>query len=111
MHVALYVHSLLPVKGYGGTQRVVVWLARGLVQLGHQVTVLALGDSKIPEAHLVPLSNRQIREPGFDLTPLIPPSADILHAHTPLARSPQHPHVFTLHGNLRASATASQNTI
>jgi glycosyltransferase involved in cell wall biosynthesis len=111
MHVALYVHSVLPVEGYGGTQRVVVWLARGLVQLGHQVTVLALGGSRIPEAHLIALTTRQIAEPGFDLTPFIPASADILHAHTPLARPPTHPHLLTIHGNLRKGATASQNAI
>jgi len=41
MHVALYTHSVVPVRGYGGTQRVVIWLARGLAELGHQVTLLA----------------------------------------------------------------------
>src|SRR3954464_11584150 len=40
MHIALYTHSRLPVHGYGGTQRVVVWLARGLLELGHRVTLL-----------------------------------------------------------------------
>jgi len=32
---------LLDLTPYGGTQRVVVWLARGLAELGHRVTVLA----------------------------------------------------------------------
>jgi glycosyltransferase involved in cell wall biosynthesis len=111
MHVALYVHSRIPVKGYGGTQRVVVWLARGLVQLGHQVTILALGGSRIPEAHVIPLTGKQFKGREFDITPLIPSSADILHAHSPLARTPKHPHVFTLHGNLRQGAAAAQNII
>lgn len=111
MHVALYVHSVVPVQGYGGTQRVVVGLARGLVQLGHQVTVLALGGSTIPTAHLIPLTSKQIAAPGFDLTPFIPSSADILHAHTPLVNPPQHPHVLTVHGNLREGRTAPQNSI
>jgi glycosyltransferase involved in cell wall biosynthesis len=110
MHVALYFHGLLPVRGYGGTQRVVVWLARGLAHLGHQVTLLAAQGSQVPEAKLVGLDPRQIG-PGFDLTPFVPPSADILHAHAPLATSPSQPHVFTLHGNLRAGRTAPSNTI
>jgi glycosyltransferase involved in cell wall biosynthesis len=106
MHVALYVHSLLPVRGYGGTQRVVVWLARGLAELGHRVTLLALRGSRVPEAHVVEL------DPKIpDLGSFIPRSADILHAHTPLSRAPRHPHVFTLHGNLRAGATAPHSTI
>jgi glycosyltransferase involved in cell wall biosynthesis len=106
MHVALYVQSLLPVRGYGGTQRVVVWLARGLVELGHRVTLLALRGSRVSEAHVVELDPSVFRRPDADLASFVPRSADILHAHTPLLKPPRHPHVFTLHGNLRAGAAA-----
>ncbi|HEV8178428.1 MAG TPA: glycosyltransferase, partial [Gemmatimonadales bacterium] len=91
MHIALYTHSRLPAEGYGGTQRVVVWLARGLVELGHRVTLLAPAGSRVPEAELVPLNPRDIMEAGFDLTPLLPASADILHAHGPVRMPPDHP--------------------
>lgn len=111
MHIALYSHSLLPVRGYGGTQRVVVWLARGLAELGHRVTLLALSGSRVPEATLVALDRDEIRRPGFDLTRFLPDSIDLLHAHAPLARAPSQPHVFTLHGNLRPGKTAPANTI
>jgi glycosyltransferase involved in cell wall biosynthesis len=111
MHVALYVHSVLPVRGYGGTQRVVVWLARGLAELGHQVTLLALPGSGVREARLVPLDPKLSRRPEYDISALVPASADILHAHTPLIRPPQHPHVFTLHGNLRHGVTPPQTSI
>lgn len=111
MHVALYVHSLLPVQGYGGTQRVVVWLARGLAQLGHQVTLLALQGSRIPEAKVVGLDPGQIRKDGYDLTRVVPSSADILHTHSPLATAQGRPQVFTLHGNLRERMTPPSNTI
>jgi glycosyltransferase involved in cell wall biosynthesis len=111
MHVALYFHGTLPVNGYGGTQRVVVWLARGLTQLGHRVTLLAPRGSRVPDATLVGLDPRETRRPGFDLARFIPASADILHTHTPLANIPPQPHVFTLHGNLREGRTAPTNTI
>jgi glycosyltransferase involved in cell wall biosynthesis len=111
MHIALYSHSLLPVRGYGGTQRVVVWLARGLAELGHRVTLLAPSGSRVPEATLVALDRDEIRRPGFDLTGFLPDSTDLLHAHAPLATAPAHPHVFTLHGNLRLGKTAPSNTI
>jgi glycosyltransferase involved in cell wall biosynthesis len=111
MHIALYTHSRLPVRGYGGTQRVVVWLARGLAQLGHQVTLLAPAGSRVPEANLVELDLTEIRRPAFDLTALLPPSVDILHAHAPLATAPAHPHVFTLHGNRRQGRKSAPNTI
>jgi glycosyltransferase involved in cell wall biosynthesis len=111
MHIALYTHSRLPARGYGGTQRVVVWLARGLAELGHRVTLLAPSASQVPEAELVGLDPAEIRRPGFDLRPWLSDSVDVLHAHAPLARAPGHPHVFTLHGNLRVGRRAPPNTI
>jgi glycosyltransferase involved in cell wall biosynthesis len=111
MHVALYTHSRVPVRGYGGTQRVVVWLARGLVELGHRVTLLAAAGSRVPEAELVELDPAQIRRPGFDLTRFLPTSVDLVHAHAPLATPPAAPSVFTLHGNRRPGSRADPNTI
>ena len=39
-----------PVRNYGGTQRIVVYLARGLAAAGHRVTLLAGAGSDVPEA-------------------------------------------------------------
>src|SRR5438128_9351971 len=111
MHVALYFHGPLPAKGYGGTQRVVVWLARGLVQLGHQVTILAGAPSRLAEAAVVELDPRATGRPGFDLTPFLPASADILHAHSPIGSPAGPPHVYTLHGNHRSGNAQRPNTI
>src|SRR4030081_388151 len=36
----------VPPKLYGGTERVVAWLIDELVNLGHEVTLFASGDSK-----------------------------------------------------------------
>lgn len=111
MHIALYSHSRLPVRGYGGTQRVVVWLARGLVQLGHRVTLVARAGSRVPEAELVQLDPAQIRRPDFDLTSFLPESVDLLHAHAPLRNPPRQPFVFTLHGNRGEGSPTAPNTI
>src|SRR2546421_12022894 len=46
MHVVLACNQQLPAKGYGGPQRVVVALVRGLAALGHRVTLLALPGSR-----------------------------------------------------------------
>jgi glycosyltransferase involved in cell wall biosynthesis len=110
MHVALYANRRLPVRGYGGTQRVVVWLARGLAELGHQVTLLAPEGSRLREATVIELDPRRVRRPGYDITGFIPDTVDLLHTHAPLARVPSLPTVFTLHGN-RAESTAAPNTI
>jgi glycosyltransferase involved in cell wall biosynthesis len=89
----------------------VVWLARGLAQLGHRVTLIAPAGSAVPEASLVALDPREISRPGFDVSPHVPADADLLHAHTPLTTAPQQPHVFTLHGNRRMWEPATPNTI
>jgi len=110
MHVALYTHSTVPVRGYGGTQRVVVWLARGLAELGHRVTLLAPAGSHIREGTVVELRPTDLADSGFNLSRFVPDTVDILHLHAPLARPPAQPHVFTLHGN-RSPPSAAANTI
>ena len=57
------------------------------------------------------LDPRATSRPGFDLTPFLPGSLDLLHAHAPLTAPPDCPHVFTLHGNLRPGRTPRPNTI
>jgi glycosyltransferase involved in cell wall biosynthesis len=89
----------------------VVWLARGLVELGHRVTVLAAAGSRVPEADLVQLDPAHIRRPDFDLTSWLPESVDLLHAHAPLPTPPRQPFVFTLHGNRREGSRSTPNTI
>jgi glycosyltransferase involved in cell wall biosynthesis len=111
MHIALYFHGRVPVGGYGGTQRVVVWLAQGLLQLGHRVTLFAARGSQVPGAAIVELDPRSTKRPGFDLAPFLPDSLDLLHAHAPLTAPPDCPHVFTLHGNLKPGRAPRQNTI
>ncbi|HXE57716.1 MAG TPA: glycosyltransferase [Gemmatimonadales bacterium] len=111
MHVALYFYDRLPVKGYGGTQRVVVWLARGLAELGHRVTLIAGAGSRVPEATLVPVDVRLARRPDFDVAPFIPRDADLLHSFVPLRVPPASPWVWTLEGNLKRGETAPANTI
>jgi glycosyltransferase involved in cell wall biosynthesis len=111
MHVVLYTHSRLPVHGYGGTQRVVAWLARALVALGQRVTLIAPAGSALPEARVVEFETRDLARSGFDFEGLVPGDADILHAHAPLPTPLSPPTVFTLHGNRHQAQRADGNTI
>ena len=101
MHVALLYHGKLPVARYGGTERVVVWLARGLAELGHKVSLLAAPGSKVPEATLVPVDPERAARADFDPRRILPAGVDILHAHRPLGPSADLPIVWTLHGNAK----------
>ncbi len=113
MHVVLYHPDRLPVRGYGGTERVVVWLARGLAEAGVQVTLIAGAGSVVPEATVIPIDRRTANRPGGpDLAPLIPRGADVLHAHVPLSHPPRDiPFVWTLHGNRPPAAGVDAATI
>jgi len=110
MRVALVHHARFPVRGYGGTERVVAWLARGLAELGHEVVLLAAPGSRLPSARLVPIDARAASRGLFDVRPFLPAGLDIVHAHQELAPLDDVPHVWTLHGNA-ASQPPARNTI
>jgi glycosyltransferase involved in cell wall biosynthesis len=54
------VHEAVPPRFYGGTERVVSYLTESLVQLGHEVTLFASGDSDTC-ARLVPICRQALR--------------------------------------------------
>src|SRR5205809_7895636 len=87
MHIAIASHHRLPVTGYGGTERVVVALVRGLVALGHRVTLIAATGTRVPEAHVVETPPKRLRDPTIDLVTLCPADTDVLHAHFPVGGS------------------------
>lgn len=97
MRVALLYHGRLPAERYGGTERVVVWLARGLAELGHEVVLLAGPGSRVPEARFIEVEPDVAEHAGFDPRLLLPPGIDVLHAHRPI-EAPGVPTLWTLHG-------------
>jgi glycosyltransferase involved in cell wall biosynthesis len=102
MRIALLYHGRLPVEGYGGTGRVVHWLARGLAELGHEVILLAAPGSRVPEARLVPVDPGRAEHRDFDPRPLLPEGVEVLHAHRPIAVEGT-PTLWTLHGTANRS--------
>jgi glycosyltransferase involved in cell wall biosynthesis len=111
MHVVVATHHRLPVEGYGGTQRVVAALVRGLAAHGHRVTLIAQPGTKVPEAaKIVEVPPRQLRD--IDLVPYVPDGADVLHAHFVVKQAPAGvPFVQTLHGNWKAGTPPPPNNI
>ncbi|HEX4601256.1 MAG TPA: glycosyltransferase [Gemmatimonadales bacterium] len=111
MHVVVASHQPLPAKGYGGPQRVIVALVRGLAALGHRVTLLAPPGTHLPEAKVVEVPPRAFNDPQH-FFPHLPRDTTILHAHFPLARGPDAlPFVQTLHRNLKPGSELNPNTI
>jgi glycosyltransferase involved in cell wall biosynthesis len=106
----------VPPVTYGGTERVVAYLTDALVELGHEVTLFASGDSRT-RATLVSGAPRSLRL-DTDCRDTMAPQIhelgqvsrmahrfDVIHFHTgflhlPLARHLPVPSVTTMHGRL-----------
>jgi glycosyltransferase involved in cell wall biosynthesis len=106
----------VPPKLYGGTERVVAYLTDALVELGHDVTLFASGDS-VTKAKLAPIWPQALRldpaikdflAPVFMELEVVARRAhefDVIHSHLdyfgyPLLRLLDVPSVTTLHGRL-----------
>jgi glycosyltransferase involved in cell wall biosynthesis len=106
----------VPPKLYGGTERVVAYLTDALVQLGHDVTLFASGDSTT-RATLAPIWPRALRLDPDVKDPFVPMCMqletvarrahefDVIHCHLdyfgyPLLRRLGTPSITTLHGRL-----------
>jgi glycosyltransferase involved in cell wall biosynthesis len=101
--IGLYFDGALPVRRYGGTERVIVWLARGLRELGHEPVVVARAGTELPPfpVHELPAATiRQMQtDNGFRLDPWLPTDMDVVHFHSPVAGSLELPNLTTIHGN------------
>src|SRR5262245_65054018 len=111
-HIAPLAESVPP-RFYGGTERVIWWLTEGLVDLGHDITLFASGDS-VTSANLRPGSQTGLRLAGINdhvaslLAMLDEVSKrahefDVLHFHLdflhfPMFRNVAHKCLTTLHG-------------
>jgi glycosyltransferase involved in cell wall biosynthesis len=106
----------VPPKLYGGTERVVAYLTDALVELGHEVTLFASGDS-LTKGTLAPIWPKALRldpdvrdhfVPLFMQLESVARRAhefDVIHCHLdyfgyPLLRRLGTPSVTTLHGRL-----------
>jgi glycosyltransferase involved in cell wall biosynthesis len=86
-------YESVPPRAYGGTERVVSYLTEALVEMGHEVTLFASGDS-VTSARLVPVVPRGLRLDPHKPDPLVwhtimmdmvlkaAPAFDIIHFHT-----------------------------
>jgi glycosyltransferase involved in cell wall biosynthesis len=106
----------VPPKLYGGTERVIAWLVDELVEIGHDVTLFASGDSKT-KGKLHPVWPRALRlgrrgtDPNAACALLIEAIAeragsfDVIHSHVdwlplPVLSRTGVPFLTTMHGRL-----------
>ncbi len=94
LHVLIEQNAKLPATLYGGTERVVWYLAEELHRLGHKVTFLAAAGSKNPFGDLI------IRDKTLSLNSQVPDDVDIIHLNSELTAVCSKPVITTVHGNL-----------
>lgn len=111
MNVALFFWDRLPAQTYGGTQRMALYLTRGLAAAGHRVTLIAGEGSNVPEATVVPVSLEHARSAEFDIRSHLPAGLDILLTYTPLRIEPEIPWVRGLPGNWKPGTVGPPNTL
>lgn len=107
MHITLYHDALIPPPKYGGTERIVYWLAKGLIALGHRVTLIAGPGSRVDGARVIELAHGA----RSHWEEQIPRETDLLHLwgtpHTP----PRKPFLVTIQGNGRPGEIFHPNTV
>ena len=107
MKILFEYNGIIPVKTYGGTERILYWLMKELVILGHEVYLIAA-----PESQVDSIGVRLIKRTDASWRHLVPPEIDILHLFlTPSEPLPDHPFVVTIHGNGRQGEQFHCNTI
>jgi glycosyltransferase involved in cell wall biosynthesis len=105
MHVAIVHNAVIPAPKYGGTERVIIWLGKQLVALGHKVTYIVPAGSSCSFADIVHLN------PEISLNKIIPESVDVVHIHCGVNELPTKPYIVTLHGNTNEVYDIDRNTV
>jgi len=106
MKILLVHQTKIPVFSYGGTERVVWDLAKGLIALGHDVTFLVPEGSTCDFARVIGIdASRPVLEQ-------IPASGfDIVHFQSNTEMEPDFPYLVTEHGNSKRAYPFPLNTV
>jgi len=106
MHILIVNNTSIPVQKYGGTERVIWWLGKQLVKMGHQVSYLVAAGSYCDFANGVHVLNHEI-----PFNQQIPAGVDVVHLNCKVNETPIIPYIFTLHGNTNDQNPLDINTV
>jgi glycosyltransferase involved in cell wall biosynthesis len=105
MHILIVNNTSIPVHKYGGTERVIWWLGKALVQDGHQVSYLVAPGSSCEFANVYTYNE------SVPFNTLIPEGIDVVHLNHHVNEIPNIPYIQTMHGNLNHTMELDQNTV
>ena len=106
MRIAFKHSAVIPVRTYGGTERVLCWLMKELVDMGHEVFLLGPAGCSVSD-----LGVRFI-EAGSDWEAKLPKGIDIIHFFEPMPEHPTEiPSLVTIHGNGQPGEVFNENAV
>lgn len=107
MNITIVYPGIIPVKFYGGTQRVIWYLGQELVKLGHKVTFL------VEEGSQSDFADVKVIDKTKAITSQIPENTDVVHfQYEPKdITDVKVPYVITMHGNRNDKTPFDKNTI
>jgi len=102
----LFVHkACIPVFAYGGTERVIWDLGKGLTELGHQVTYMVPVGSRCDFGQIIFIDQKR------PLMEQIPRGYDVVHFQFNPQSEPEYPYLVTEHGNSKQANPFPPNTV
>ncbi len=93
MNILIVDSEIIPAKKYGGTERVIWYLGKELVRMGHKVTFL------VQKGSVCDFTNVLFLDPKKKLSKQIPASTDIVHFNFVPEEPIEKPYIITIHGN------------
>lgn len=107
MHILIVNNTVVPVKLYGGTERVIWYLGKELVKLGHKVSFLVKQGSYSDFARVIFIDETK------PIIEQIPDDMDIVHFNfAPVGiEKIKKPYIITMHGNLNDNRELDKNTV
>lgn len=105
LNILIVLPSVIPAPKYGGTERVVWYLGRELIKLGHRVTFLVNEGSHCDFAPVLYLDKSK------NISEQIPKSVDLVHFNYLHNETIDKPSITTMHVNINDERTLDQNTV
>ncbi len=105
MHILIVNNSAIPALKYGGTERVLWWLGKILVKMGHKISYLVAKGSSCPFADVYELDD------AIPFNRQVPESVDLIHLFIGVNEKPNKPYIKTLEGNVSEAIDLDINTV
>jgi len=106
MNIFHYYPKVLPVKKYGGTQRIAVNLMKAQAKMGHKVYLLSLAGTYLPSIDVITM-----KRPIQNFEAFIPENVDIIQLYSTPQIVPKKPYLVRIGGNGKPGEKFLPNTV